>query len=46
MQLTAVNDREGSGYVALCPQLDVGTVGSPARTKCGSLASSKTRRSR
>ena len=27
MQLTAIIEREGDGYVALCPQLDVGSQG-------------------
>ena len=27
MQLTAIIEREGSGYVALCPQLDIASQG-------------------
>ena len=27
MKLTAIIEREGNGYVALCPQLDVGSQG-------------------
>ena len=27
MQLTAIIEREGDGYMALCPQLDVGSQG-------------------
>ena len=27
MQLTAVIEREGEGYVALCPQLDIASQG-------------------
>ena len=37
MQLTTVIEREGDGYVALCPQLDIASQGDTAALACGNL---------
>ena len=31
MKLTAIIEREGSGYVSLCPELDIASQGDPLR---------------
>ena len=38
MQLSAVIEREGDGYVALCPQLDVASQGETVTEACENLA--------
>ena len=37
MQLTTVIEREGDGYVALCPQLDIASQGDTAALARGNL---------
>ena len=36
-QLTAIIEREGSGYVSLCPQLDIASQGDTVQEACENL---------
>jgi predicted RNase H-like HicB family nuclease len=36
-QLTAIIEREGEGYVGLCPELDIASQGETIETACANL---------
>ncbi len=36
-QFTAIIEREGNGYVSLCPELDIASQGDTIEEACGNL---------